>query len=104
MGPAATSTIQCTVTNTGSRAGDEVVQLYIRDVLASVARPVIELKRFERVHLAPGEKRTLIFTIGPDDLRMLDKNMKWIVEPGTFRILIGASSKDLRLRGDLVVK
>jgi beta-glucosidase len=104
IGPAATSTIQCSVTNTGSRAGDEVVQLYIRDVLASVARPVIELKRFERVHLAPGEKKTLTFTIGPDDLRMLDKNMKWIVEPGTFRILIGASSRDLRLRGDLVVK
>jgi beta-glucosidase len=104
MSAASTATIRCAVTNTGTRAGDEVVQLYLHDVLASVARPVIELKRFERVHLAPGEKTTLTFTIGPDDLRMLDKNMTWIVEPGTFRILIGASSKDIRLRSDLVVK
>jgi len=100
----ATATIHCTVKNTGRRAGDEVVQLYIRDVLASVARPVLELKGFERVTLQPGEQRTLTFTLGPDALRMLDANMKWIVEPGAFRVLIGASSKDIRLRGQVSVR
>jgi beta-glucosidase len=91
------------VRNTSKRAGDEVVQLYIRDLLASVARPVIQLEGFQRVRLAPGEEREMSFTIGPNQLRMLDKEMHWIVEPGTFRVLIGASSKDIRLRGDLDV-
>jgi beta-glucosidase len=101
----ATATISCTVTNTGSRAGDEVVQLYIRDVLASVARPVMELKQFQRiVNLAPGARRELTFTLGPDALRMLDANMKSIVEPGVFRVMIGGSSKDIRLRGQLTVR
>jgi beta-glucosidase len=85
-------------------AGDEVVQLHVRDLLASVARPVIQLGGFQRVHLAPGEERELTFTVGRDQLRMLDAGMRWIVEPGTFRILIGASSKDIRLRGDLTVQ
>jgi len=99
-----TATIHCTVKNTGRRAGDEVAQLYVHDVLASVARPVLELKGFERVALQPGEQRTLIFTVGPDALRMLDANMKWVVEPGAFRVLIGASSRDIRLRGQLTVR
>ena len=99
-----TATIRCTIKNTGRRPGEEVAQLYVRDVLATVARPVLELKGFERVALQPGEQRTLTFTIGPDALRMLDANMKWIVEPGEFRVLIGASSKDLRLRGQLTVR
>lgn len=92
------------VKNTGKRAGDEVVQLYIRDLLASVARPVIQLEGFQRVGLKPGEEKEASFTIGPDLLRMLDKDMRWVVEPGTFRVLIGASSKDIRLRGDLEVR
>jgi beta-glucosidase len=99
-----TATIRLHVRNTGTRAGDEVVQLYIRDLLASVARPVIQLEDFQRIHLAPGEEREMIFRIGPDQLRMLDRDMHWTVEPGTFRVLIGASSKDIRLRGDLVVQ
>jgi beta-glucosidase len=99
-----TATIRCTVKNTGTRAGDEVVQLYIRDVLASVARPILELKGFARVTLAPGESKDVTFTLGPEALRMLGADMKWIVEPGTFRVMIGASSKDLRLRGEIVVK
>jgi len=99
-----TTTVRCTVRNTGSRSGDEVVQLYLRDVVASVARPNIQLAGFTRIHLEPGASKEVRFTIGPDQLRMLDANMKWVVEPGTFRILIGASSKDLRLRGDLVVR
>jgi beta-glucosidase len=92
------------VRNSGRRAGDEVVQLYVRDLLASVARPVIQLEGFQRVHLAPGEERELTFTLGRDQLRMLDEGMRWIVEPGTFRVLIGASSKDIRLRGDLNIQ
>ena len=63
----------------------------------------MELKGFQRVSLAPGASTTVTFT-GPEALRMLDRNLKWIVEPGTFRILIGGSSKDIRLRGDLVVR
>jgi beta-glucosidase len=104
IGGADTATIRCMVRNTGARAGDEVVQLYIRDVLASVARPVMELKAFRRVTLAPGEARQLEFTLGPAELRMLDERMAWVVEPGVFRVMIGASSKDIRLRGQLTVK
>ena len=104
MGPAGTATVRCAVKNTGSRAGDEVVQLYIRDVLGSVARPVMELKGFQRVSLAPGASTTVTFAIGPDQLRMLDRDLKWIVEPGAFRIMIGSSSKDIRLRGEVTVQ
>jgi beta-glucosidase len=81
-----------------------VVQLYIRDELASVSRPVLSLRGFQRVRLAPGEEREVQFEIGPDALRMLDRDLRWVVEPGAFRILIGASSKDLRLRGTLIVR
>jgi len=99
-----TTTVRFKVRNTGARQGDEVAQLYVRDVLGSVARPVMELKGFERINLAPGEQRECRLTLGPDELRMLDANMRWIVEPGTFRIMVGASSKDIRLRGELTVK
>ena len=104
IGTAGTATVRCTVTNTGARAGDEVVQLYLRDVLASVARPVMALRGAGRVHLAPGESREMVFTLDRDDLRLLDRDMRWVVEPGVFRVMIGASSKDIRLRGQLVVK
>jgi beta-glucosidase len=97
-------TIRCMVKNTGTEAGDEVVQLYVRDVLGSVARPVMELKGFERVHLTPGETRLVTFTLGPSHLRMLDVDRQWVVEPGVFRIMIGASSKDIRLRGQVAVQ
>ena len=92
------------VRNTGSRAGSEVVQLYLRDVLASVARPVLMLAGFERVRLLPGEEREVSFPLGPEQLRMLDRDMRWVVEPGMFRISVGASSKDIRLRGELMVR
>ena len=99
-----TAMVRCRVKNVGDRAGDEVVQLYVHDVLASVARPVIQLEGFERVHLAPGKERELRFTLSRDQLQMLDRDMHWVVEPGTFRVLVGASSKDIRLRGELVVR
>jgi beta-glucosidase len=96
--------VRCAVKNTGTRAGDEVVQLYVRDILASVARPVMELRGFTRVHLEAGEQREVTFELGPEHLRMLDRDMRWIVEPGSFRIMVGTSSKDIRLRGELVVR
>lgn len=104
INPSGSVRVRCTVKNTGSRAGDEVVQLYIKDILASVARPVMQLGGFVRVELKPGESREVSFTIGRDQLQMLDRDMKWIVEPGTFRVMIGASSKDIRLRGEFVVQ
>lgn len=84
------------VANTGSRAGDEVVQLYIHDDEASVTRPVIELKRFQRVTLQPGERRTINFDLTPDDLALWNPDMKKVVEPGTFTIYAGPNSVELK--------
>ena len=84
------------VANTGSRAGDEVVQLYIHDDAASVTRPVIALKRFQRVTLQPGERRTVTFELTPDDLALWNADMKKVVEPGTFTIYAGANLVDLK--------
>lgn len=91
------------LSNTGDYDGDEVVQLYIKDLFASVARPVLELKGFQRIHLKKGETKELSFEITPKLLTMLDIDMNRIVEPGEFRIMIGASSNDIRLRGALIV-
>jgi beta-glucosidase len=84
--------VSVTVTNTGKRAGDEIVQLYIRDLVSSVTRPVMELKDFKRIALAAGESKTVEFVITPDKLSFLDLNMKNIVEPGWFDIMVGTSS------------
>jgi beta-glucosidase len=84
------------VANTGRRPGDEVVQLYVRDDEASVTRPVLELKRFRRVTLQPGERRTVTFELGPDDLALWNVAMKRVVEPGTFTISAGPNSVDLK--------
>ncbi len=95
--------VTCTVTNTGSVAGDEVVQLYLRDLLASVTRPVIELRGFRRVALRAGESKQVSFDLGFEELSMLDAQLKRVVEPGDFKIMIGSSSADIRLRGFLKV-
>lgn len=84
------------VANTGSRTGDEVVQLYIHEDEASVTRPVIELKRFQRVTLQPGERRTVTFELTPDDLALWNPEMKKVVEPGTFTIYSGPNSVELK--------
>ncbi|WP_448661418.1 glycoside hydrolase family 3 N-terminal domain-containing protein [Sphingomonas sp. CJ20] len=84
------------VANTGSRAGDEVVQLYVHDDEASVTRPVIELKRFQRVTLQPGEKKTVTFELTPRDLSLYNVDMKRVVEPGTFTISAGPDSTRLK--------
>ncbi len=92
-GPQANATVTVEVTNTGKMAGDEVAQMYIRDEVSSVTRPVRELKGFSRVHLEPGETKTVQFSITPDKLSFLNEDMKRVVEPGTFSILVGPSSR-----------
>jgi beta-glucosidase len=91
------------IKNIGSRDGDEVVQLYIRDLVSSVAQPIKQLKGFQRIHLKAGEEKEVSFLISPDLLKILNDKMQWVVEPGDFRIMIGASSKDIRLRDVLEV-
>lgn len=92
------------ITNTGSRKGDDVVQLYLKDNVSSVTTYEFDLRGFERITLAPGEKKTVQFTLHPDDLALLDKNMNWTVEPGTFTVMIGASSEDIKLKKEFVVE
>jgi beta-glucosidase len=103
-GRTGTVRIRCTVKNVSGIAGDEVVQLYVRDVLASVARPVMELEGFRRVHLTAGETKEVTIELPVERLRFLDRDMQWVVEPGIYRIMVGSSSKDIRLRGELVVQ
>ena len=86
-------TATVTVTNTGRREGDEIVQFYIRDLQASVARPVKELKHFERISLKPGEKRDVSFTITPDDLKFYNRNLEYVAEPGEFQVMAGPDSR-----------
>ena len=88
--------ISVNVANTGRLAGDEVVQLYVRDDEASITRPLLELKRFQRVTLQPGERRTVTFELKPDDLALWNMDMKRVVEPGTFTISAGPNSVDLK--------
>jgi beta-glucosidase len=87
-------TVTVDVENTGPRSGDEVVQLYIRDVAASMTRPLKELKGFQRVTLPAGEKRRLEFTLGPDRLGSYNRDMRFVVEPGEFKVMVGNSSAD----------
>jgi beta-glucosidase len=91
------------VQNTGQLAGDEVVQLYIKDKVSSVTTYVTQLRGFERISLSPNEKKTVKFTLHPADLEILDKNMNWTVEPGEFQVLIGSSSEDIRLTKDFQI-
>jgi beta-glucosidase len=91
------------VTNTGTRKGDEIVQLYVHDEVSSVTVYEEQLRGFERVTLAPGEKKTVRFTLHPDDLSLLDKNMVWRVEPGKFEVLVGSSSADIRLTKEFTI-
>jgi len=90
--PDGTIKVAVDVENTGKRGGDEVVQLYIQDVVASVTRPVQELRGFQRITLGPGERRRVEFTLGLADLGFYDRSMKWVVEPGEFRVRVSNSS------------
>lgn len=103
VGIADTLMVRVTVRNTGPRAGAEMVQLYVKDVLATVARPVMELKGFQRVRLAAGESREVVFRLPVRELQFLDNGMEWVVEPGEYRLMAGSSAKELRVRGVVVV-
>jgi beta-glucosidase len=96
--------ITAEIANAGDRAGEEVVQLYVRDVISSVTRPVKELRGFQKIALQQAAKATVEFTLTPDDLALLDKNLERVVEPGTFEVMIGASSEDIRLKGSFEVR
>ncbi|MFH0757989.1 MAG: glycoside hydrolase family 3 C-terminal domain-containing protein [Bacteroidota bacterium] len=96
--------ISVDVKNTGERQGHEVVQLYIRDLIASVTVPVKELRGFEKILLEPGETKTIRFRLNHNDLSFYNKNMERVVEPGTFRVMVGSSSGDIRLKGEFEVK
>jgi beta-glucosidase len=95
IGPFGATRAQVDVTNTGSRRGDEVAQLYIRDEVSSVTRPIKELRGFHRISLDPGETKTVEFNLGPDELSFLNRDFQRVVEPGDFKIMIGGSSRDL---------
>jgi beta-glucosidase len=86
------------VTNTGSRSGTETVQLYIRDLVSSVTRPIKELKGFQKIELQPGETKTVAMDITPESLAFYDVHMKYVVEPGDFEIMVGNSSRDSDLQ------
>lgn len=107
MRPAADSKsceVSCRVTNTGKRAGVEVVQLYLRDVVASVSQPPMLLKGFDRIELKPGESRVVTFHLGYDELAIYNPSLKRVVEPGLFKVMIGSSSADIRLKGEFTLK
>src|SRR5262249_4298718 len=104
ISPKESTSVSVVIENIGKLEGDEVVQLYIKDRLASVARPVMELKAFQRIHLIPKEKKEVTFLLTPEMLSMLNNEMCRIVEPGTFKLMIGSSSKDIKQVAELRVK
>mgnify|MGYP001050454041 CR=1 FL=1 len=89
-------TVTVAVKNTGSIAGKEIVQLYVGDDKCSVLRPVKELKGFQRIHLAAGESKEVSFDITPDMLKFYNADLKHVIEPGDFQIMIGTNSKDVK--------
>jgi beta-glucosidase len=96
IAPDGRATVSVEVTNTGTRTGDEVVQLYIRDEVSRATRPVMELKGFKRINLNSGERRTVNFEVGPDELSYHGPDMKRVVEPGRFHVMVGGSSDGLK--------
>lgn len=96
-GPGTTTlTVSTTVTNTGEHTGVETVQLYVRDLVGSITRPVKELKGFKKVALKPGEYQTVTFKLTSDDLRFYNSDLRYQAEPGDFKVFVGSSSKDVR--------
>ena len=89
-------TASVNITNTGKRSGKETVQLYIRDLVGSVARPVKELKGFQQITLAPGESKKVSFSISVDDLKFYNSDLKYVYEPGEFKVFIGTNSADVK--------
>lgn len=98
MTPGKTISVSFTLTNTGKYAGEEVVQLYLKDEFASVVRPVKELKDFQKIMLQPGESKTINFKIDKEKLSFYNEKLEWVAEPGKFNLMIGSSSRDIRLK------
>ena len=96
--------ISFNITNIGERDGEEVPQLYIRDVISSVFTPPIQLKDFERIHIRKGETKEVTFVLDDSQLTLFNKEMKEVVEPGEFSVMIGAASNDIRLRGSFIIE
>ena len=92
--------VSVTITNTGKYDGEEIVQLYLRDKVGSIARPVKELKDFRKIFLKAGESETVTFVIRKEKLSFYNQQLQWVAEPGDFQIMIGASSKDIRFMED----
>ena len=97
IGPAETLTVSVTVQNTGSTDGEEVAQLYIRDMVGSISRPVSELKGFQKVMLKKGESKTLTFRLAPDALKFYNNDLKFAAEPGDFQVMVGGNSRDVQM-------
>ncbi|MBO2012704.1 beta-glucosidase BglX [Hymenobacter negativus] len=97
IGPAETLTVSVPVQNTGTMDGEEVAQLYIRDMVGSTSRPVQELKGFQKVMLKKGENKTLTFRLAPDDLKFYNNDLKFVAEPGDFQVMVGGNSRDVQL-------
>lgn len=104
IGPAGEVWVSVDVKNTGDRMGKEVVQLYLRDVISTVSKPVKELKGFNKVALEAGEKKTVKLKITPEHLALFDRQMNVVVEPGIFNVMLGSSSEDIRVKGSFAVK
>jgi len=96
-------TVTLDVTNTGSREGDEVVQLYTHELVTSVTTYEKNLRGFERIHLQPGETKTVTLILKPQDLALWDRQMHFVVEPGKFKVMIGSGSQDIRLTGEFEI-
>ena len=90
--------------NTGDRPGTETVQLYVEDVVSSVTTPVKQLRGFAKLTIDPGQTKTCMFRLSADDLSLYDKNLRRVVEPGHFRVMVGSSSEDIRLTDQFQVK
>ncbi|MGZ3958515.1 MAG: fibronectin type III-like domain-contianing protein, partial [Flavisolibacter sp.] len=104
MKPNEKITVRFTLTNSGKYAGEEIVQLYLRDRVSQPLRPVSELKDFQKVLLRPGESRMVQFTIDKEKLAFYNDHLEWITQPGFFDIMIGASSSDIRLRAAMELR
>jgi beta-glucosidase len=101
ISPAQPVTVRLTVTNTGNYDGEETVQLYIRDMVASVTQPVKELKKFQKIYLKKGESREVQFTLSTEDLKYVNSDLKWVYDAGDFKIFVGGNSRDV-VQADLV--
>ena len=89
--------MQVDVTNSGNWDGEEVVQLYVRDLVGSVTRPVKELKKFEKVLIKKGETKKISFTLQEEDLKFFNQELQWVAEPGEFEVFVGTNSRDTQV-------